>query len=132
MKNYLTKRQMKDIIELGFKNSKLYDTTDYELDEKTGMFFLSTTVDNAIDFLRIKYDIVIYNSMEPFVDPTAKKACIVYRFSVKQCNLRDGWNGRIHIGKSALTKNIYAAKRQAITIAINWIKKRKKCSKKMK
>lgn len=81
-----------------------------------------TTVDDAIDWLRRKYNIVIYNTIEPFVDPVSNK--ILYRMSVKQCNLRDGWNGRIYIGESKLTSNIYAAKRQAVSIAIRWIKKK--------
>lgn len=80
------------------------------------------TVDDAIDWLRRKYNIVIYNTIEPFVDPVSNK--ILYRMSVKQCNLRDGWNGRIYIGESKLTSNIYAAKRQAVSIAIRWIKKK--------
>ncbi len=80
------------------------------------------TVDDAIDWLRRKYNIVIYNTIEPFVDPVSNK--ILYRMSVKQCNLRDGWNGRIYIGESKLTSNIYTAKRQAVSIAIRWIKKK--------
>lgn len=88
----------------------------------------TATVDDAIDWLRRKYNIVIYNTIEPFVDPVSNK--ILYRMSVKQCNLRDGWNGRIYIGESKLTSNIYAAKRQAVSIAIRWIKK--KCNGKRK
>lgn len=90
-------------------------------DARLFTMYVDFSVDSVIDWLRKKYKVVIYNSMEPFVDPTSKK--ILYRYSVKYCNLRDGWNGREYIGKSKLTSNIYAAKRQAIWLAIRWIKK---------
>lgn len=82
-------------------------------------------VDHVIDWLRRKHNIVIYNAIEPFVDPTAKKPRILYRYSVKKCNLRDGWNGRKYIGESKLVENIYSAKRQAIMIALRYIKSQK-------
>ena len=82
----------------------------------------SVSLDGVIDWLRRKHNIVIYNSIEPFVDPVSDNHHILYRFSVKRCNLRDGWNGREYIGESKLTKNIYTAKRQAITLAIKWLK----------
>ena len=85
------------------------------------------TVDEAIDWIRKNYHIMIYNAVPPFVDPTAiKNPYILYRYAVKYCNLRDGWNGRESIGSSNLTKNIYAAKRQGITLALRWIKKNPK------
>lgn len=90
------------------------------------------SVDQAIDWLRRKFNIIIYNAIEPFVDPTVKKPRILYRYSVKWCNLRDGWNGRKYIGESKLIENPYVAKRQAIMIAIRYIKKKQKCSKKTK
>lgn len=80
------------------------------------------TIDDAIDWLRRKFNVIIYNSVEPFVDPRSNK--IVYRMSVKYCNVRDGWNGRIYIGESKITSNIYAAKRESISIALRWIKKK--------
>lgn len=79
-------------------------------------------LDDVIDWFRRKHNIIIYNSIEPFVDPTSNNHDILYRFSVKHCNLRDGWNGREYIGESKLTKNIYTAKKQAITLAIKWLK----------
>lgn len=91
--------------------------------------YVDFSIDSVIDWLRKKYKVVIYNSMEPFVDPESKK--ILYRYSVKYCNLRDGWNGREYIGKSKLTSNIYAAKRQAIWLAIRWIKKQRNGKKKV-
>lgn len=91
--------------------------------------YVSLDVDSVIDWLRKKHKVVIYNSMEPFVNPTCKE--ILYRYSVKCCNLRDGWNGRQYIGKSTLTSNIYSAKRQAIWLAIRWIKKQRDGKKKV-
>lgn len=85
------------------------------------------TVDEAIDWLRRKYNVVIYEAIEPFVEPRESEPNrILYRFDVKWCNIRDGWNGRIYIGESRLLPNIYTAKREAIMIAIKWIKKNKK------
>ena len=85
------------------------------------------TVDEAIDWLRRKYNVVIYEYMEPFVDPRIDNPNrILYKYSVKWCNLRDGWNGRVYIGESNLLSNVYTVKRQAIAIAIKWIKKNKK------
>lgn len=84
------------------------------------------TVDEAIDWLRRKYNVVIYEYMEPFVDPRVDNPNrILYKYAVKWCNLRDGWNGRIYIGDSHLLSNVYTAKRESIRIAINWIKKNK-------
>ena len=80
------------------------------------------TVDEVIDRIRIKYDIVIYNSHAPFVHhlPTGKKQ-IVYGFSVKKCDIKSGWNFRIQIGRTEDTSNIYKAKREAITMALEYI-----------
>lgn len=84
------------------------------------------TVDEAIDWLRRKYNVVIYEAIEPFVEPRESEPNrILYRFAVKWCNIRDGWNGRIYIGESRLLPNIYTAKREAIKIAVGWIRKNK-------
>lgn len=80
-------------------------------------------VDDAIDWLRRKYNIHIYTAMEPFIDPTDEKRPVLYRFAVKYCNQRDGWNGRIYIGETKLSPNVYTLKKQAITLALRWIKK---------
>ena len=102
--------------------------TTAQFDELTKLKFDPVTenvsLDGVIDWLRRKHNIVIYNSIEPFVDPVSDNHHILYRFSVKYCNLRDGWNGREYIGESKLTKNIYTAKKQAITLAIKWLKQR--------
>lgn len=75
-------------------------------------------IDRAIDSLRKRYNIVIYNTAEPFVNADGK---IEYGFSVKKCNPKWGWNARTYIGKSKWRTNIYQAKREAINIAIKWI-----------
>jgi len=91
------------------------------------------TVDEAIDWLRKKYNVVIYDHVPPFVDPKDDKHRIMYAYDVKYCNRRDGWNGRVIISHAeCCSYDIYAAKRMAIAEAIRWIKKNKKCSKKMK
>lgn len=125
MGSYVSKQQCVTV-----SQAKLLDQLDYYgplTPVRCGSQSLkSVMVDDAIDWLRKKFNVVIYNSIEPFVDPVSNK--ILYRMSVKQCNLRDGWNGRIYIGESTLTKNIYSAKRQAIWLAIRWIKKHQKKS----
>lgn len=80
-------------------------------------------VDDAIDWLRRKYNIHVYTAMEPFIDPTTENKPVLYRFAVKYCNQRDGWNGRIYIGETKLSPNVYTLKKQAITLALRWIKK---------
>lgn len=80
------------------------------------------TVDEVIDRIRIRYSIIIYNSFAPFVDemPTGKKR-IVYGYSVKKCDTKSGWNFRIKIGRTQNVDNIYKAKREALTIALEYI-----------
>ena len=84
---------------------------------KIGVFY--SDIDSIIDTLRIKYNVVIYNSAAPFVNKNGK---IIYNFSVKKCNLRRGWNGRERIEASKVwDANIYEAKRRAIRAAAQWI-----------
>lgn len=85
------------------------------------------TVDETIDWLRRKYNIVIYNKVEPFVDPTDQThKTILFRFGVKRCDTTNlGWNGRMYIGETRLAKNIYSLKRDAISIALKYIKNQK-------
>lgn len=91
------------------------------------------TVDQAIDWIRERYNVMVFNHVAPYVDPRDKKNRIAYIYNVKYCNRKNGWNGRVHIsyGKCA-SYNIYAAKRMAIMEAIRWIKKNRICSKKTK
>lgn len=77
------------------------------------------TVDQAIDWLRKKYNIIIYHSHVPYVCPKIHK--IVYTFASKVCNPEWGWNHRILLKRGIQSADIYAAKRSAITIALNWI-----------
>ena len=117
----ITPYKRKYLYREGYDNNNY---TSYRNGKDYGQIYVPT-VDEVIDWLRRKYNIVIYNSIEPFVDPAAKKPRILYRYSVKKCNLRDGWNGRKYIGESKLVENIYSAKRQAIMLAIRYIKSQK-------
>ena len=112
-------------------NGKIKDWNHYL---RPPLFYVSLpTVDQAIDWIREKYDVIVFNHVAPYVDPRDKKNRIAYIYNVKYCNRKNGWNGRVHIsyGKCA-SYNIYAAKRMAITEAIRWIKKNRICSKKTK
>lgn len=84
-------------------------------------------VDEVIDWLRRKYNIVIYNKIEPFVDPTDEThKKILFRFGVKRCDINHlGWNGRIDLGVTRLSTNVYSLKREAINIALKYIKSQK-------
>lgn len=84
------------------------------------------TIDEAIDWLRRKYNVHIYTLIAPFVDPTNEEHPVLYRYAIKFCNKRDGWNGRVCIGETNLSKNVYSLKRQAVWQAIRWIKANKK------
>lgn len=87
-------------------------------------YLLIPTIDQAIDWIRRKFDVIVYNSAEPFVKPLTKD--IVYAYGVKYCNRRDGWNGRIIIDRGGeWCKDPNTAKRRALTKALNFIKKRK-------
>lgn len=81
-----------------------------------------TNLDEVIDALRIKYRIVIYNSVAPYVDPMTNDGTILYRFTTKLCSMQ-GYNFREILGKSIQTPDIYVAKRQAIAWAINYLLK---------
>lgn len=96
------------------KDSKLF--TLYRI----GIF--DDVIDNVIHALRVKYNIEIYNTAEPFVCPSGKHMSkVVYGFSVKVCNPKWGWNARQYLGKTDWLPNIWEAKRRAINIAIKWI-----------
>ena len=77
------------------------------------------TVDQVIDWLRKKYNIIVYHTHIPYVCPKTRK--IVYTFTPKICNPNWGWNQRITLKRGIQSADIYAAKRSAITIALNWI-----------
>lgn len=137
MNNLVTVKQAQELKALGFR-----DIVSHYIVESIGKpkikcgcsttsnkyrWFLSIpTVDEAIDWLRRKYNVHIYTPIAPFVDPTNDKHPILYRYAVKFCNKRDGWNGRVYVGETNLSKNVYSLKRQAIWLAIRWIKQNKK------
>lgn len=76
-------------------------------------------VDDVIDSIRKKYNVVIYHYATPFVDSSGK---IIYNFAAKCCNPKMGWNGRMRIDTPPVwDSNIYEAKRRAIRAAARWI-----------
>lgn len=85
------------------------------------------TIDETIDWLCRKYNIVIYNKIEPFVDPVDEThKTILFKYGVKRCDVNHlGWNGRIDLGMTRLAKNVYSLKREAINIALKYIKSQK-------
>ena len=87
------------------------------------------TIDEAIDWLRRKYNIIIYNKIEPFVDPIDDThKTILFKYGVKLCDTHHlGWNGRTDLGTTRLASNVHSLKREAINIALKYIKNQKKC-----
>lgn len=102
---------------------KLQHTSIREYSFQTDMFLNIPTVDEAIDWIRRKHNVIIANKAIPFINPVTNK--IVYSFTVKWCNSYMGWNGRITIGHSHWNSDCYVSKREAITLALKWIKKQK-------
>lgn len=133
--NLVTLKQAQELKTLGFR-----DKVSVVMSVKTGNIYPSIpkdhncmhswvsipTVDEAIDWIRRKYDVHIYTPIAPFVDPTNDEHPILYRYAIKFCNKRDGWNGRAYVGETDLSKNVYTIKRQAVWLAIKWIKQNKK------
>lgn len=138
--NLVTIKQAKELRDLGFvgptmRHAYSFDKEHYKMQNQHVRILTTNnkrhkallcipTVDEAIDFIRKKYSIVIYNRIAPFVDEKTHK--IHYSYAVKYCNELWGWNHRKFIGSSRTSVNIYAMKRSAITIAIRHIKKDKK------
>ena len=78
-----------------------------------------TNVDDIIDRIRKKYNVIIYHKSTPFVAASGK---IIYNCAAKSCNPKMGWNGRTYIDTpSTWDSNIYEAKRRAIRAAAQWI-----------
>ena len=109
----ISKTQTLALKELGFNELTLYLRYGVPV----------PTVDEAIDWLRRRHNIIIYNKIEPFVDPADQThKTILFRFGVKRCDINHlGWNGRLYIGETRFSKNIYSLKREAISIAIKYI-----------
>ena len=134
--NLITKKQALALKELGFREPTpcyfwigtiiLADMPDNSNRIKDCVSV--PTTDEAIDWLRRKYNIVIYNKVEPFVDPTDDShKTILFKFGVKRCDINHlGWNGRIDLGTTRLSTNVYSLKREAITIALKYIKSQNK------
>lgn len=120
----ITKTQALALKELGFKEITLYYYYSVSLRKKVSV----PTTDEAIDWLRRKYNLIIYNKIEPFVDPTDDShKTILFKYGVKLCDTQHlGWNGRVDIGTTRLASNVYSLKREAINIAIKHIKSQKK------
>ena len=132
----VTKTQARALKELGFKeptpcyfwtdeNTAIMDSIPDNSNRMKDCVSVPT-IDEVIDWLRRKYNIVIYNKIEPFVDPTDdshKK--ILFKYGVKRCDVNNlGWNGRMDLGMTRLSTNVYSLKREAISIAIKYIKSR--------
>jgi hypothetical protein len=75
-----------------------------------------------IDELLREFNIVIYNTAPPFVDPTSKDHKIMFGYTVKKCfpGQANGWNHRIIIGKTKWHDDDYVAKREALIIAATY------------
>lgn len=121
--NSITLEQFKELNRLRYHGT----ATGYVYQKPKGEWFFIPTCDEVIEWLRVKHDIMIFHAVPPFVDPSLDgKNEILHRLCIKFCNRRDGWNGREIIGKTDLNKNLNTLKRQAITIAIKWLLKKKK------
>ena len=133
----ITKTQALALKELGFDEP----TCGYVWDDWSVTFFYAPsnnnrtvnctsipTVDEVIDWLRRKYNIVVYNKIEPFVDPIDDThKTILFKYGVKRCDINHlGWNGRIDLGTTRLAKNVYSLKRESINIALKYIKSQKR------
>lgn len=135
MKDIVTVKQALVLRELGYKEPTLryaYGIGSYRLQKQRTTTTINyckailsvPSVDQAIDWLRRKFNIIIFDFADPFVDPI--KNAIVYCYGVKLCNKKWGWNQRKYIGQSNWSRNPYAIKRQAIWIALHHIVKIKK------
>lgn len=136
MSNLVTIKQAVYLRNLGFNEYtmrygfKFFENTIYKLqqtvalskesqNDKRKLLLSVPTVDQAIDWVRRKYGICIYDKSEPFVDPI--KNHIVYAYAVKKCDKKRGWNYRTYIGNTNWSKDSYAMKRQALWLAIRFI-----------
>lgn len=135
--NLITKTQAQTLKKLGFKEptsgylwkqgGRIIIGAAWNRNSSNACISIPTT-DEVIDWLRRNYNILIYNKIEPFVDPADQThKTILFRFGIKQCDTKHlGWNGRIYIGETRLSKNVYSLKREAISVALKHIKSQKK------
>lgn len=143
MNNLVTIKQAKALRDLGYSEPTTRYAYDFGEDgnyriqnqecigawNKMRRILPVPTVDEVIDWLRKKHHIIIYNCIEPFVDPTTN-GHIKYGYRVKKCNKKWGWNYREYISSAIISNDCYAAKRICIWIAIRYIKKQSKNGKK--
>lgn len=136
--NRVTIKQAEKLKKLGFKEGTTHYSYNYcnkgfKVIEHSGQvanwnkFPLTVsipTIDTACDWIRRKFNVIVYDATPPYVDPAGAK-CIWYRYETKFCNTLGGWNFREYIGTSKRLKNAYAAKRQALSLALSYIVKSK-------
>lgn len=79
------------------------------------------SLDDVCTWLRENYNIVIYDAIEPFLDPTTKTPVILFRKKVKWCNVHMGWNGRVLIACSKLTDDAEGAIYECIVKGIKYV-----------
>lgn len=138
--NRVTIKQAKELKKLGFREGSVYYSYNYNNDgfktverckfgqvgdwNNFSLMISVPTIDEACDWIRRKFNVIVYDATPPYVDPAGSK-CIWYRYAVKFCNILGGWNFREYIGTSKRLKNAYAAKRQALSLAISYVMKSK-------
>lgn len=71
-------------------------------------------ITTSLEEYRKKYNIVVYNRFEPFVDP--KTSEIRYGYSIKRCNKTRGWNFRQYIGDTHVGSDPNVLKAEALEI----------------
>lgn len=108
-----------------YKRKANTEVTEWQSKKLMALGIFSKDLDKVIDELRVLHRIVIYNTMQPYVDPTTKDGTILFRFTAIFLS-KDGWNFRLKLGNSIQTPDIYVAKRQAIAWAIKYLRTKKK------
>ena len=86
----------------------------------------SSNVDQAIDLIRQKYNIVVYNSAAPHVSSTNKENKIVFGYTVKKCypGTPQGWNKRVYIYTTNWYDDPWKAKIEAIKAIVEYVETR--------
>jgi hypothetical protein len=98
--------------------------SQYYENHYSAIYLSVPTVDEAIDWIRRKFNIVIYLE-DPYTDPLNDKI-ILYSYKVELYNIGRNWNMYEQLGQSNRSPNVYGMKRQAIWLAIRWIIKSRK------
>ena len=79
------------------------------------------SLDEVCTWLRENYNIVIYDAIEPFLDPTTRTPVILFRKKVKWCNAQMGWNGRVFISCSDRTDDEEGAIYDCIVKGVKYV-----------